>query len=56
MRILRILAAALLLATAACHTTGPVNTGNRLPPEVTGTTWRWVSTQTVYGGIAPFLA
>jgi heat shock protein HslJ len=47
------LAAALLLATAACHTPGPVNTANRLPPEVTGTTWRWVSTPTVYGELRP---
>jgi heat shock protein HslJ len=53
MRTLRMLAATLVLATAACHTPGLVNTANRLPPEVTGPTWRWVSTLTVYGELRP---
>ena len=45
--------AALALALAACSSSGPVNIANHLPPEVTGPTWRWVSTLTVYGELGP---
>lgn len=41
-----------LLALGACAS-GPANVAGHLPPEVTGPTWRWVSTLTVYGELRP---
>ena len=44
---------ALLLAGLMGCAHGPVNVSGALPPEVTGPTWRWVSTLTVYGELRP---
>lgn len=41
------------LALAGCASGGSVNVSNQLPPEVTGPTWRWVSTLRVYGELKP---
>lgn len=39
---------------AACaHEPGPTNTAGRLPPEVTGTTWQWVSMIARIGELRP---
>lgn len=47
-----IVAASAAFVFAGCAS-GPVNISGRLPPEVTGPTWRWVSTLTVYGELRP---
>ena len=39
---------------AACaHAPGPTNTAGRLPPEVAGTTWQWVSMISRMGELKP---
>ena len=42
-----------LLATLGACASGPVNVAGHLPPDVTGPTWRWASTLTVYGELRP---
>lgn len=43
----------LLFAALGGCAHGVTNVSGALPPEVAGTTWRWVSTLTVYGELRP---